>query len=208
MEPLSLVRRGRAGANGRAPGDRPQRGAVLIISLLVLALMSLAAASVIRSSDTGNMISGNLAFRQATMHASDIAVDRAWEDLVPGSYTTKSHYFSTRQTASPDFSTPAKIAEDGVWDSDKAPCTDERGMSVDCGDDSGLRIQYVIERQCDADPDLASADDIKANCDVEPSTAARTEPDEVGIRFRVIVRARGPRGTLGLYEVMIGGPAA
>ncbi len=207
MEPLNLARRGRAGAYLRAAGGSRQCGAVLIIALLVLALMSLAAASVIRSSDTGNMISGNLAFRQATMHASDIAVDRAWEDLVPGSYTTKSHYFSTRQIASPDFSTPAKIVEDGVWDSDKVPCTDERGMNVGCDDDSGFRIQYVIERQCDADPDLASADDIKANCDVDPAHLGST-PDAVGIRFRIIVRARGPRGTLGLYEVMIGGPAA
>lgn len=188
--------------------QRPrERGAVLIVALVVLVLMSLGAASVIRSTDTANLISGNLAFRQATMLASDIAIDRAWEELVPGAYATKSYYFSTRQTAAPDFRTPASVAADDIWNTDGIPCIDERGASVDCDGDAPFRIQYVIERQCDAEPDLANADSIKGHCDIDPATAGRSQPDEVGIRFRVIVRARGPRGALGLYEAMIGGPA-
>jgi Tfp pilus assembly protein PilX len=194
----------------KAPDRRSRRqsGAVLIIALIVLALMSYAAASVIRSTDTGTLVSGNLAFRQATMHAADVAVDRAWEELVPENYATKAHYFSTRQTTTPNFSTALTIAEAGIWDTNSVPCIDERGMSVDCSSDTGgFRIQYLIERQCDVAPDLGDALSIKTQCDVDPATAARTAANELGIYFRVIIRARGPRGTLKFYEVMISGPA-
>ncbi|NMG73191.1 pilus assembly PilX family protein [Aromatoleum diolicum] len=188
--------------------QKRQSGVVLIIALIVLALMSYAAASVIRSTDTGTLVAGNLAFRQATMHASDIALDQAWEDLVPGSYASRSNYFSTQQTASPNFSSAATIAADGVWDTAAVPCMDERGKTVDCtADTGGFRIQYVIERQCDSSPDLGSADSIKARCNLDPATAAKTAPDELGIYFRVITRARGPRGTVNYYEAMIVGPA-
>lgn len=188
---------------------RRQSGVVLIIALIVLALMSYAAASVIRSTDTGILVAGNLALRQETMHASDIAADHAWEDLVPGNYTTKSYYYSTRQSASPDFSTATTIAADSVWSGNSVPCIDEQGRSTDCATDTGgFRIQYIIERQCDSDPDLTSADSIKANCSVDPATAAKTAPNEIGIYFRVITRARGPRGTVNFYESMISGPAA
>lgn len=196
-----------------------QAGVVLIVALVVLALMTLAAVSVIRSTDTGTLVAGNLAFRQATLHASDVAVDRAWEELVPKTYTSKTYYFSTRQTNSPNLTTLAGVAAASVWNSTAVPCFDERGSAVDCAADAGgYRIQYLIERQCDTDPDLADARSIMLKCSVDPlytasataaAVAAKREvlPEELNIYFRVIVRARGPRGTVAFYEVMVSGPA-
>lgn len=193
-----------APATSRSTAALAQRGAVLIVALVVLALMSLAAASVVRSTDTANLIAGNLTFRHATLHASDIAGDRAWEELVTGTYSSKSYYFSTVQTNAPDFSSFQSIAEDAIWNNADVPCVDERGANVGCDDESAMRIQHVIERQCAADPDLASMDSIKENCDVDPATVNSVPP---AIYFRVLIRARGPRGTLGFYELMISGPA-
>lgn len=205
MEPLTPSR-ARARRFRRLGGES---GAVLIIALMVLALMSLAAAGVMRSTDTGTLVAGNLAFRQATMHASDIAVDRAWEELVSGTYATKTNYYGTRQTASPNFSTSQSIASDTVWQAASVPCTDERGMNVDCAADTGgFRIQYVIERQCATNPDLVNVNSIKAACSVDPLTASATAPGDLNIYFRVLIRARGPRGTLNFYEVLYSGPAA
>lgn len=197
-----------------------QRGAVLIIAMIVLVLMSLAAMSVIRSTDTGTLVAGNLAFRQATMHAADVAIDRAWEELVPGSYDGKTNYFSTRQTAAPnDFSNAQTIAASTVWSSASVPCFDERGRTVDCSiDTGGYRIQYLIERQCRNDPDLADARDIMIECSVDHETAATAtaaaiaagtavDPAALNVYFRLIIRARGPRGTVGFYEAMVSGPA-
>ncbi|NMG00706.2 hypothetical protein GPA27_25315 [Aromatoleum toluolicum] len=203
MEPL-MSRRSR-----RVPAAVHASGAVLIIALVVLALMSLAAASVIRSTDTGTLVAGNLAFRQATTHASDVAVDRAWEELVQGTYTGKAYYYGTRQTASPDFTTAAAVASAVVWDSNAVPCTDERGMTVDCAAETGgFRIQYLIERQCETAPDVSDVNSIKARCAIDPLSASAASPGDLGVFFRVLVRARGPRGTVSFYEVMYSGPAA
>lgn len=193
----------------RGQSRRRSRGAVLIIALVVLALMSLAAASVIRSTDTGTLVAGNLAFRQATLHASDIAIDRAWEELVPGNYQGKPYYYATRQTASPDLTTAASIAAASVWESSAVPCIDERGMNVDCAADTGgFRIQYLIERQCDSAPDVTNVNSIKQRCAIDPVSVAASVPADLGVFFRVLVRARGPKGTVNFYEVMLSGPTA
>ena len=69
-----------------------ERGAVLFVALVVLVLMSYAAVSVVRSMDTSNLIAGNLAFKQATMQASDRAITDALNNLanalsdIPASY--------------------------------------------------------------------------------------------------------------------------
>ncbi|HJV27134.1 MAG TPA: hypothetical protein VJ673_15720 [Aromatoleum sp.] len=189
-------------------GLRAQTGVVLIVALIMLALLSLAALGVIRATDTGTLVAGNLAFRQATMHASEVAVDHGWEELASGSFASKAYYYAIRQTGSPDLSSTAAIATSAIWDGNAVPCIDERGANTNCGTDTGgVRIQYVIERQCESAPDLSSADSIKSVCDVDPATAANTTPDTLGIYYRVIIRARGPRGTLGFYEAMISGPA-
>lgn len=69
--------------NGRriiAP--RNQRGVVLLITLIILVAMTLAGIGMMRSVDTGSMIAGNLAFRQATVHASDSGTSAGFNALM------------------------------------------------------------------------------------------------------------------------------
>jgi Tfp pilus assembly protein PilX len=54
-----------------------QRGAVLFISLIVLVAMTLAGIALMRSVDTGNLIAGNLAFRNAATNAGDGGLEAA-----------------------------------------------------------------------------------------------------------------------------------
>ena len=56
---------------------RKQRGVSLIIAMIALVAMTLAGLALIRSVDTSNVISGNLAFRQASLHATDVGVEAA-----------------------------------------------------------------------------------------------------------------------------------
>jgi hypothetical protein len=57
-----------------------QRGATLLITLIAVVLLSLAGAAMMRAVDSGGLIVGNIAFRQASIHASDIGIEnaRAW----------------------------------------------------------------------------------------------------------------------------------
>lgn len=59
-----------------------QRGVVLLITLIILVAMTLAGIGMMRSVDTGSMIAGNLAFRQATMHASDAGTSAGFNALM------------------------------------------------------------------------------------------------------------------------------
>lgn len=61
---------------------RSQRGVVLLIALIVLVAMTLAGIGMMRSVDTGNVISGNMAFRQATTNASDGGISTGFNALV------------------------------------------------------------------------------------------------------------------------------
>ncbi len=63
-----------------APAAR-QRGVVLFIALIVLVVMMLAGMGMMRSVDTGSIIAGNIAFKQATIHGGDRAIDDAFDVL-------------------------------------------------------------------------------------------------------------------------------
>ena len=53
------------------PTSGKQHGVVLLLTLIILVAMMLAGIAMMRSVDTGNVIAGNLAFKQATTHAAD-----------------------------------------------------------------------------------------------------------------------------------------
>ena len=61
-----------------APMGRRQQGVVLFIALIVLVAMTLAGLAIMRSVDTGNLVSGNVAFRQAALSSGDRGIDTAF----------------------------------------------------------------------------------------------------------------------------------
>ena len=190
-------------------GQHGQRGMVLLVVLVVLALLLLAGAGAMRAVDSGNVISGNFAFQQAALQASDRALtaaqDRAANVIVSGGGNTDitNIYFSTRQTAVDARGFPSAIN----WDS--VSCVDPQGVNiiVGCATETGeFRIQYVIERMCSSNPTLIDINDIRAKCEYEASAGALTA-FSIPLRYRVIVRVRGPRGTEQWFEAMVSGPA-
>jgi type IV pilus assembly protein PilX len=61
---------------------RKQRGVVLLLTLIILVAMTLAGVGMMRSVDTGNIIAGNLAFRQATANAGDAGPSAGFNALM------------------------------------------------------------------------------------------------------------------------------
>jgi hypothetical protein len=79
---------------------------------------------------------------------------------------------------------------------------------TDCAADTGgFRVQYVIERRCISNPNFAMVSDIRAKCDYEASATALSA-SSVPVRYRVIIRVRGPRGTESWFEALVSGPAS
>jgi Tfp pilus assembly protein PilX len=66
---------------GIVSNPRQQRGVVLLIALIILVAMTLAGIGMMRSVDTGGVIAGNMAFRQSTLHASDIGTSAGFNAM-------------------------------------------------------------------------------------------------------------------------------
>lgn len=204
-----MMPRARAPVPHRRRAGQAQRGMVLLIVLVVLALLLLAGAGAIRAVDSGNVISGNFSFQQAAMQSADRAMTDALNTTAGavvgggGNNDVANRYFSTRQAAVDARGFPTSINWGNV------ACVDPDGAAVaNCAtDDGGYRIQYVIERLCNANPTLTDISDIRAKCEYEASVGA-VSAFGIPLRYRVIMRVRGPRGTEQWFEAMVSGPAS
>jgi len=190
-----------------------QSGVVLFVALVVLLALTVAIVAMMRAVNTSSVVAGNHAFREAARGASDRAIKDALNNLAnitpsgSGNNNLTNRYFSTRQVSVDAKGIPTAVNWTNV------SCVDETGGAVaNCDTDVGkYRIQYVIERQCDSNPNLADSKDVKTKCDYEIRQQAQVGPpavaEQIAIYYRVIVRVRGPRNSLAYYEVMLSGPA-
>lgn len=193
----------------RRPTRRPrQRGMALLLVLVVLAITLLAGMGVLKAVQAGNAMSGNFSFRQVALQASDRAVSDALDEIAnrvaggAGNTAVAHRYLAVIDGTVDALGVPASIDWTGV------SCSDEKGALIaDCTqDDGGFRVQYVVERRCSAAPDLADITDIRARCEHEPS-AASVSAATTALRYRVLIRVRGPRGTESWFEAVVSGPA-
>lgn len=182
---------------------------VLIVVLVVLVLLLLAGAGAMRAVDSGNVISGNFSFQQAAMQSADRALTDALNTAAAavagggGNTDVPNRYFSTRQGTVDARGFPTTINWANV------ACVDPAGAAIaSCGTDTGeYRIQYVIERMCSANPNMADINDIRAKCEYDASVGA-VSATSIAVNYRVITRVRGPRGTESWFEAMVSGPAS
>lgn len=188
-------------------GRQRQQGMVLLAVLVVLVVTLLAGMGVMRAVQTGNAQAGNLQFRQAGLAASDRALTDAITDVANrvvgggGNTGEANRYLAAIATPVDTLGVPTTVDWTAVR------CNDEKGAVVDCAtDDGGYRVQYVVERRCAANPDLGDVADIRARCEYEPHATAGS-PNTIALRYRVLIRVRGPRGTENWFEAMISGPA-
>jgi Tfp pilus assembly protein PilX len=182
-------------------GGRTQRGVVLFIALIVLVAMSLAGIAIIRSVDTGNQISGNVAFKQGTLSSADRGVDDAFKYLKDNVQTTK---LETDQPGD-GFFAAASDPPNNDW-SDPAVWGDAKVVGTDA---AGNTISYLIHRMCDLPGKYTTV-----NCAQTPRTGGKAgnSMSVMGSQFtstpvvyyRVSVRVQGPRDTLSVVQSNIG----
>lgn len=187
---------------------RRQTGVVLFIALIVLVAMTLAGIALVRSVDTGNIISGNLAFKEASLMSADRGIQAGFAWLSANSAAldntdTAQGYFSSIQGGDPDWFSEAAWAN-----------------AVTVGtDDAGNTVQYVIHRMC-TQPDTAYNAQ-NAGVDNQCATSTATDPSsnaavgssmQVGafvyqtnpmVYYRVTARVKGPRNTISVVQAMV-----
>lgn len=82
MRDFKFMTNGKLTGRRKFNAPRRQRGVVLLITLIVLVAMMLAGIGMMRSIDTTTMIAGNVAFREATLHAGDSGMNAAFGKLL------------------------------------------------------------------------------------------------------------------------------
>jgi len=162
---------------------RRQRGVSLLLVLVVLGVMLLAAAALLRNTETASLIAVNITFKQAALQAADIAVNQAVTDL-----TARANLEAT----APGVYVATRLATDA-----NGLPTDFDWSGVESRSYGNLRLQWIVDRLCV--PPLPVANPV-AQCQV--NDLATTGSNKVGSPdyrstttyfYRVTVRARGPK---------------
>lgn len=195
--------------NGMRAMPRREHGVVLMVALIALISMTLAGLALIRSVDTGNLISGNMAFRQASLQSSDIGVEAAFIALpaiVSSSKNTTiaNQYYAIRKPVD------AQGLPSGItWSS--VLCRTNANVAVTC---SGLdyQVKYVIERLCDYQSGTSTViTDYQNNCMVNVGSGATGSKGSFSAAFssvdavyyRVTVQVTGPRNTTAYVQAIL-----
>jgi type IV pilus assembly protein PilX len=180
-----------------------ERGVVLVISLIILVALSLAGLALVRSTDTTNVISGNMAFRAAAVQAVDVGVEDAFTAITgvtgyavaPETGVANKYYTQIQDTTGPDG------APDGLPDvtwSSVAGATPTEGNT----------IRWVAERMCNG---LTTTRElILANCSTAPGAPNSSQKpglaptnQNFAVAYRVTVRVEGPRNTVAMAQAII-----
>ncbi len=180
---------------------------VLFFALIALVVMTLAAIALVRSVDTANLISGNLAFKRSATTSGDTGVETAmaWITANVGALNTSQagagYYNSLNRTL--DVTNPVNLS----WNNTNS--------SAEIVDAAGNRMRFIIQRMCthpvgQAGSLLSGAviDSSNVNCVMVESTGLDEfkiifppKPTLVGSPvYRITVRVTGPRNTVSYIQ--------
>ena len=191
----------------RTAGPPACTGSSLLIALIALLMLTLSAAALVRSVHTGSVIAGNLSFKQDAIEAAAVGAEQAmdWleaqtnleQDLAQsGYYASVAQHLDPSNTAS-----SATSALTSAFDS-------ARGNAVRI---NGNTVQWVLVRACARPgPVINSAcmlptetHSARASERDELTASGRIAAEDLQPYYRVLVRASGPRGTVGYTETLV-----
>jgi len=229
MMKAKLFQRGMSASldgDGRRNHRRCQRqgGVILLIALIVLVAMTLAGIALVRSIDTGNMIAGNIGFKQGTTSAGDAGTEAGvtWLKTQVGTATlyqdiAAQGYYATSQDTL-DMTGTSQDPNRALVDWDFNSCNSvpasaciKPAAAIDAG--AGNSVTYIIHRLCQSAGDPNSTANTCANYQSTSSTSPkrgelkygddkRFEPPPVEY-YRVTSRVKGPRNTVSFVETIV-----
>lgn len=191
----------------RSRPRRQERGIILFVALIVLVAMTLAGLAVVRTTDTGMLIAGNLAFRKNAKMSADIGVEAARQwllqtlggNLAALDIDVPPRYKAT-WTLDTDSAKDRKLMNDpNLWDWTNAGSA----LAANDEDRSGNLIRYVIHRMC-ANPGSVKLEECVTNPSGGnpnniPCEGAGCPPPAISSLlpyYRITARVDGPRGTV------------
>ena len=161
-----------------------QRGVTMLVVLMLMTVMLLGGLALARLTEIGSLASGNSAYREASLQASEVGLNTAYaavKVITNEDVNAANWYFATMQTAD-----TAGIPNTVTWTS--AP-------EVTVGSYS---VRYVVERMCNTALVTNTLRQclVKQEPQLESSSEGRDALDPPNSRqFRITVRVTGPKDT-------------
>jgi Tfp pilus assembly protein PilX len=193
-----------------------QQGVVLMIALIVLVAMTLAGIGIIRSTDTGAMVAGNIGFRQSAVSSGDAGIEAARTWLVANATTLNTDqptagYYATRQDSVDLTGNRTASTTDGVnWDGTDTAQT-VAAHTAGTIDGSGNLVYYIIHRLCSVQGNI---NDPTQSCTVSTQTGMGSTQDAPSYSsyalkeksqayYRITARVNGPKNTVSYVQAVI-----
>lgn len=205
-----------------------QSGVSLLVVMVALVMMSLAAVGLIRMVDTGSLVVGNIAFKQGTTSAADIATQEAIEWLQANNTGgTKLHENDTNEgyyaTSLDELDITGKANRETRvlvdWNGDNCAYAVERSYASciapsEDNSNGDYRSRFIITRMCKTTGD---PNDTTNNCAKPISNAGNRSPKRGELKygedkrftvppgpyFRIVTRTVGPRNTVSFTETYL-----
>lgn len=191
---------------------KQQKGLVLFIALIALVAMSLAAAALIRSVDSGVLVAGNLAFKQSAIMSAETGIARAYNFINQSSESAllapATGYYANFDGAL--LETTASLNATATW-------ANSILVPQDIADKSGNETRVILQRMCrnagavNQENCLVGTGNSAAN-----SMGSKSEGGGAGgggfgaqkggadaVVYRATVRVTGPKNTVSYLQAFI-----
>lgn len=192
-----------------------QQGVVLVIALIALVAISLAGVALMRTVDTGNVISGNIAFNETATQMADLGAELAYAEINTNLYLQHDAVpnlispYATNNTGCefaancPPYYSLKLLGTTGVlpWSAQiSLPLPGETTATA------SYQVQYRIERMCKTNTVPATFADCTAILNYDGPKGADGTPTEGKLFYRVTVQTTGPRNTVAQSQYFYGVP--
>ncbi len=191
---------------------RLQQGVVVFIALIILVALSLAGIATLRSVETGTVIAGNLAFKQGTVLAADLAAESARAYLGAQAVVTGDPLAAGDDTANGYYRFVAEPTG-GSWASYDWV---NAAKTLSSADSAGNKVSYVIHRLCSNGSTVTClsstgtlsaaggtvATSLKAGAVALPLASGSSSSGTLHL-YRVTARVVGPRNTVTIVQTIL-----
>jgi len=184
-----------------------QRGYMLMLVLVALVAMMVSGIALVRSIDTNQLVAGNLASRNATVHSGDLAVQQAvnWiqanatNGALFADATAKGYYAEEQE---PNWTHPA------TW----AVCTTTSGATpcFNANDGAGNQVSWLIHRMCSIAGAPGTPNQFCSSLNGTASSAGNSYSSDAVIFtglpknfYRISIQVTGPRNTTTLSQAFV-----
>ncbi|MDW5418965.1 hypothetical protein R6242_20545 [Iodobacter sp. CM08] len=185
-----------------------QTGLVLLIALIVLVVMTLGSIALVRSMIASNQLANNLALRQGTTAAADVALEKARYWLVAASIReprtldqqSRANGYSPINVDTPVEGNNWADGVAWVWANPNAGNTAlaQNTEIAKTSNANGYSVAYFIQRNCKTAGRKTPND---STCDLQKMSPGAQENKSIyQMTYQITVRVQGPKDTVSFYQ--------